>query len=106
MDSAPSQDTVETTPSFIPGVTTSEELVARHTPLVRRIAFHLISRMPPSVQADATVTLALPKVGLIGSAAVGDLYLADLTIGEEVYGPMGLAVPRDLFAPGPILHLT
>ena len=63
-------------------------------------------RHTPSVRADATVTLALPKVGLIGSAAVGDLYLADLTIGDEVYGPMGLAVPRDLFAPGPVVHLT
>ena len=30
----------------------SNELVVIHEPLVKRIAFHLMSRLPPSVQAD------------------------------------------------------
>ena len=32
-----------------------------HTPLVRRIAFHLIARMPPTVQADDLI-----QAGMIG----------------------------------------
>jgi NAD(P)H-hydrate epimerase len=60
----------------------------------------------PTVRADATLTLALPKVGLVGSPVTGDLYLADLTIGTGVYDRMGLAVPVDLFTPGPVVRLT
>src|SRR3569623_1571411 len=29
-----------------------DEVIAKHAPLVKRIAYHLMSRLPPSVQAD------------------------------------------------------
>lgn len=48
-----------------------------------------------AVAAQATVTLALPKVGLLSSEAasyVGDLYLADIGVPPEVYRRMGIAV--------------
>lgn len=46
---------------FEPSSVTPDELVQMHTPLVRRIAFHLISRMPPTVQADDLI-----QAGMIG----------------------------------------
>nr|WP_290665632.1 NAD(P)H-hydrate epimerase [Ardenticatena sp.] len=48
----------------------------------------------PCIEADATLTLALPKRGLRESHfIVGDLYLADIGIAPEVYARMGLDVP-------------
>jgi len=47
------------------------------------------------VNAQATLTLALPKTGLLadGAAAhVGDLYLADIGVPPELYDGMGLRV--------------
>ena len=44
----------------------------------------------PCVTATATMTLALPKRGLIGAAEVGDLYLADISVPPSVYAAMGL----------------
>ncbi len=38
-----------------------DELVTRHAPLVKRIAYHLMSRLPPSVQADDLI-----QSGMIG----------------------------------------
>ena len=38
-----------------------DELVTRYAPLVKRIAYHLISRLPPSVQADDLI-----QSGMIG----------------------------------------
>ncbi len=38
-----------------------DDLVTRHAPLVKRIAYHLISRLPPSVQADDLI-----QAGMIG----------------------------------------
>ncbi len=38
-----------------------DELVVRHAPLVKRIAYHLMSRLPPSVQADDLI-----QAGMIG----------------------------------------
>lgn len=38
-----------------------EDLVNRHAPLVKRIAYHLMSRLPPSVQADDLI-----QAGMIG----------------------------------------
>jgi len=49
----------------------------------------------PTVRADATMTLALPKVGLISEAArpyVGKLYLADISVPPVLYRQMGLNV--------------
>jgi NAD(P)H-hydrate epimerase len=47
----------------------------------------------PCVSADATMTIALPKLGLRGSDAVGDLYLADISIPAALYSQMGLEIP-------------
>jgi len=49
----------------------------------------------PTVRADATMTLALPKVGLLSESArqfVGDLYLADISVPPELYRKMGLNI--------------
>lgn len=51
----------------------------------------------PTVLATATLTLALPKAGLLRPSAkvyVGRLYLADIGIPVHAYARMGLAVPR------------
>jgi NAD(P)H-hydrate epimerase len=61
----------------------------------------------PAVRATATLTLALPKVGLLAETArpfVGQLYLADIGVPPELYQQMGLTVP-DLFAAGEIVAL-
>lgn len=51
------------------------------------------------VNADATVTLAAPKVGLRGASQVGDLFVADISVPPQVierfgpapsFGPAGL----------------
>ncbi len=50
----------------------------------------------PCVRAAATLTLALPKVGLGGEAArsvAGALYLADIGVPLALYARMGLHVP-------------
>ena len=49
----------------------------------------------PCIHATATLTLALPKTGLAGGVevgVVGDVFLADIGIPEEVYRRMGLSV--------------
>jgi NAD(P)H-hydrate epimerase len=51
----------------------------------------------PCVKADATVTLALPKTGLLTEAAVdwvGQLFLADIGVPPEVYDKLEIAVPN------------
>ena len=52
----------------------------------------------PAVTADATLTLALPKTGLIGHPDVGDLFLADISVPPGLFEQIGVAVPADLFA--------
>ena len=47
----------------------------------------------PCVQADATMTLALPKVGLGRAANIGALYLADISVPPALFAAMGLEVP-------------
>jgi NAD(P)H-hydrate epimerase len=47
----------------------------------------------PAVWATATLTLALPKVGLLDAPSVGELYLADISVPPLVYQRMGIAVP-------------
>lgn len=52
----------------------------------------------PCVRADATLTLALPKLGLYESPEVaGDLYLADISVPPGTYRRFGIEV-GDLFA--------
>ena len=51
----------------------------------------------PCIQAAATLTLALPKTGLMTSQAkpfVGDLYLADISVPPELYRRIGVEVPN------------
>jgi NAD(P)H-hydrate epimerase len=48
---------------------------------------------PSTVRADATMTLALPKAGLLRSEHVGDLYLADISVPDSVYARLGLDLP-------------
>jgi len=64
--------------------------------------------LDPAMVADATLTLALPKRGLMAAAlaqAVGALYLADISVPPGLYArlPEPLAVPP--FATGDILRL-
>ena len=51
----------------------------------------------PCIQATATLTLALPKRGLLTAEArpvVGRLFLADISVPAVVYARMGLGRPR------------
>ena len=45
------------------------------------------------VRANVTMTIALPKLGLRGSDAVGELYVADISVPAALYRGMGLEVP-------------
>jgi hypothetical protein len=53
----------------------------------------------PCVRAEATMTLALPKVGLVGAPHVGELYLADVSVPPFVYRRFDIDVPP-LFSAG------
>lgn len=57
------------------------------------------------VEADATVTLAAPKVGLRSSQVVGQLFMADISVPPPVYPRVG-ATEHPGFAQGPIMRLT
>jgi NAD(P)H-hydrate epimerase len=62
----------------------------------------------PCVRADATLTLALPKTGLMeekARKAVGELYLADISVPPVLYKNIGLAI-GPIFAQDQILRLT
>jgi NAD(P)H-hydrate epimerase len=50
----------------------------------------------PCIRATATITLALPKIGLMKESAkihVGDLYLADISVPPGLYRHLGLNLP-------------
>jgi NAD(P)H-hydrate epimerase len=50
----------------------------------------------PCIHATATMTLALPKTGLLTPQAasyVGDLYLADISVPPQLYARLGIVVP-------------
>ena len=55
------------------------------------------------VSATATLTLALPKVGLSAAPQVGELFLADISVPPSVTARFGESVPD--FSAGPILAL-
>jgi NAD(P)H-hydrate epimerase len=62
----------------------------------------------PTVRADLTVTLGLPKPGLLsadGPRLCGDVWVADIGVPFEAYVELGLQVPRDLFAESDRIHL-
>src|SRR5215472_14665029 len=50
-------------------------------------------RGDPAIRATATLTLALPKAGLLDAPAVGELYLADISAPSLIYERMGIPVP-------------
>jgi NAD(P)H-hydrate epimerase len=59
----------------------------------------------PCVMATATLTLALPKTGLlVAPEQVGRLFLADISVPRLVFERMGLPV-GDLFALGPVVEV-
>jgi NAD(P)H-hydrate epimerase len=61
----------------------------------------------PAIQATATLTLALPKGGLLLPEAapyVGELYLADIGVPPQLYAGLGIAV-GPLFAQDEILRI-
>src|SRR5262249_62183992 len=62
----------------------------------------------PTIRAAATLTLALPKVGLLRPAArpwVGGLYLADISVPDAVYRRLGLHV-GPLFARDDVVRVA
>lgn len=66
-------------------------------------------RHDPTIEADATMTLALPKAGLMANAAqsvVGQLYLADIGVPPGLYAEpsLQLAVPT-VFAQSDLVQL-
>jgi len=62
----------------------------------------------PAINAAATMTLALPKTGLFfenAESAVGDLYLADISVPSDLYRSMKLDV-RNLFGGKEIIKVS
>jgi hydroxyethylthiazole kinase-like uncharacterized protein yjeF len=62
----------------------------------------------PTVHAQSTVTLGLPKQGLLagdGPGLAGAIWVADIGVPFEVYAAIGLHVPQDLFASGDRVRL-
>jgi len=59
----------------------------------------------PTVRADATMTLALPKQGLFDAPeVVGDLFLADIGVPPSVYAAFGIDL-TDPFQAGPVVRI-
>jgi NAD(P)H-hydrate epimerase len=57
--------------------------------------------LSPTVRADVTITLGLPKAGLLagdGPALAGEVWLVDIGIPREAYAMVGAAMPAHLFA--------
>jgi NAD(P)H-hydrate epimerase len=55
----------------------------------------------PCVRADITITLGLPKQGLLladGPSVAGEIWVADIGIPEKAYEALGIKVPARLFA--------
>ena len=63
----------------------------------------------PTIQATATMTLALPKHGLLAAQSetiVGELYLADISVPPELYQSPAIGVQvGSLFAEDDIVRL-
>lgn len=57
-----------------------EELVLKHADLVKRIAYHLVSRMPPNVEVDDLI-----QSGMIGLLDAAKHYSADKGANFETY---------------------
>jgi hydroxyethylthiazole kinase-like uncharacterized protein yjeF len=62
----------------------------------------------PAVRADLTVTLGLPKAGLLtadGPPLAGEVWVVDIGIPPEAYAMVGAAMPADLFGAGDRVRL-
>lgn len=65
-------------------------------------------RFNPHINASATMTLALPKKGLLdihAKEAVGELYLADISVPPELYTKLGISV-GNIFSKSEIIQIT
>lgn len=80
---------------------TTTTVVALDTPS----GLHVTTGMTPGVvvDADATLTLAMPKIGLRSAPQVGDLYIGDISVPPSVYGPLGVE-PAPPFRSGQIIR--
>jgi NAD(P)H-hydrate epimerase len=61
----------------------------------------------PCIRAAMTVTLALPKTGLVTApeSLTGPVWVADIGVPPWVYERLGVLVPPHLFATGPVVRL-
>jgi NAD(P)H-hydrate epimerase len=59
---------------------------------------------PGAIRAAATLTLALPKTGLVRAPEIGELYLADISVPNSVDETLGLRVPP-LFVEAQMIRL-
>jgi hydroxyethylthiazole kinase-like uncharacterized protein yjeF len=62
----------------------------------------------PTVKATTTITLGLPKPGLLkadGPRVAGKVWVADIGVPFEAYHAIGVDVPPDLFASGDRMRL-
>jgi hydroxyethylthiazole kinase-like uncharacterized protein yjeF len=62
----------------------------------------------PTVKAKTTITLGLPKPGLLkadGPRVAGKVWVADIGVPFEAYHAIGVEVPLDLFASGDRMRL-
>jgi len=62
----------------------------------------------PTIRATRTVTLALPKVGLLrpeAASSVGELWLADISVPPTAYAEVGI-VPGPLFAESDLVRIA
>jgi NAD(P)H-hydrate epimerase len=62
----------------------------------------------PCIRATMTVTLALPKTGLLTAPAeiTGAMWLADIGVPPHVYARLGVSVPSDIFSAGSLIELA
>ncbi len=62
----------------------------------------------PCVKARTTVTLGLPKPGLLagdGPRVAGEVWVADIGVPFEAYAAVGVTVPRGLFSKSELVRL-
>ena len=60
------------------------------------------------IRATATLTLALPKTGLVGCRLAGEHFLADISVPADLYAEIGAVAGADvapIFRDGPILRV-
>ncbi|WP_156502398.1 sigma-70 family RNA polymerase sigma factor, partial [Oleiphilus sp. HI0067] len=58
----------------------ADELIVKHAPLVKRIAHHLMARLPSSVQVDDLI-----QAGMIGLLEAAQKYESDRGASFETY---------------------